>query len=297
MVGRAGTTIIDDVAELEEFAAHPWSSDQVSGQVAFEALQQSSGRRAILRDGQAFPVFFDALRSIEPAVVQTLERVEREVDLQTADRLAEAVRRIFGRVLKELADLDNPMRSPLGAQEGEGATFEDPGPARNGNSPDGRRRATPEAPELGDLTPAPRDPVPIDDEARPAQPDRRRSSELPSLAPDPVPGESRSRFHVEAGIVLYNDRHADYLLFKDDDAALLDYLATLVAKEYVVYNNPRSSTEDLGEEMVRMLVRVRRHLRSPASLRRAPRWGTPTPARLPSARRRLRRRRRLHQRW
>jgi hypothetical protein len=33
-----------------------------------------------------------------------------------------------------------------------------------------------------------------------------------------------------------------------------------VAKEYVVYNNPRSSPEDLGEEMVRMLVRVRRHL-------------------------------------
>ncbi len=60
--------------------------------------------------------------------------------------------------------------------------------------------------------------------------------------------------------MFYNDRHADYLLFKDDDAALLDYLATLVAKEYVVYNNPRSSTEDLGEEMVRMLVRVRRHL-------------------------------------
>jgi len=60
--------------------------------------------------------------------------------------------------------------------------------------------------------------------------------------------------------VLYNDRHGDYLLFKDDDGAILDYLATLVAKEYVVYNNPRSAPEGLGEEMVRMLVRVRRHL-------------------------------------
>ena len=38
--------------------------------------------------------------------------------------------------------------------------------------------------------------------------------------------------------MLYNDRHADYLLVKDDEAVLLDYLATLVAKEYVVYNNP-----------------------------------------------------------
>jgi hypothetical protein len=42
--------------------------------------------------------------------------------------------------------------------------------------------------------------------------------------------------------------------------ALLDYLATLVAKEYVVYKNPRSETNELAEEMVRMLVRVRRHM-------------------------------------
>ncbi len=42
--------------------------------------------------------------------------------------------------------------------------------------------------------------------------------------------------------------------------ALLDYLATLVAKEYVVYNNPRAATADVAEEMVRVVVRVRRHL-------------------------------------
>jgi hypothetical protein len=60
--------------------------------------------------------------------------------------------------------------------------------------------------------------------------------------------------------VLYNERHADYLLVKDDEPVLLDYLSTLVAKEYVVYNNPRAQPEDLAEEMVRMLVRVRRHL-------------------------------------
>lgn len=61
-------------------------------------------------------------------------------------------------------------------------------------------------------------------------------------------------------MVLYNDRHPDYLLVKDEESPLLDYLATLVAKEYVVYNNPRASTDEVAEEMVRMLVRVRRHL-------------------------------------
>ncbi len=60
--------------------------------------------------------------------------------------------------------------------------------------------------------------------------------------------------------MLYNDQHADYLLVKDDEAALFDYLATLVAKEYVVYNNPRADGDELAEELVRMLIRVRRHL-------------------------------------
>ena len=83
---------------------------------------------------------------------------------------------------------------------------------------------------------------------------------MPSIAPDPEPGDARSRFDPDAAIVLYNERHADYLFIKDDEPSLLDYLATLVAKEYVVYNNPRAQPEELAEEMVRMLVRVRRHL-------------------------------------
>ena len=93
-----------------------------------------------------------------------------------------------------------------------------------------------------------------------ARPDRNRSRGLPNIEPDPDPGPDRSRFDVDAGVVLYSDRHEDYLLVKDDENALLDYLATLVAKEYVVFNNPRSSPPELAEEMVRMLVRVRRHL-------------------------------------
>jgi hypothetical protein len=65
---------------------------------------------------------------------------------------------------------------------------------------------------------------------------------------------------VNDGVVLYSERHNDYLVVKDDEPALLDYLATLIAKEYVVFNNPRATAGDLGEEMVRMLVRIRRHL-------------------------------------
>lgn len=266
VVGRAGTTIVDDLADLDEFAQEPWTSGQVSGQICFEALQQSAGRRAILRDRDAFPVFLDAVRSVENAVARAVERVTREVDAQTADRLADMLRKVFGRVLRELSDLDNPMRTPLGTEPGWGAVVDLTAIDHAQHAPNGTdtapRTTEPSPPGLVDLMPPPLpQPVPAEEQtAAHAAPDRRRSSSLPTVAPDPAPGDGRSRFDPEQSVVLYNERHADYLLVKDDEAALLDYLATLVAKEYVVYNNPRAAAQELAEEMVRMLVRVRRHL-------------------------------------
>ncbi len=254
VVGRAGTTIIDDLTELDEFSGPPWDTDQVAGQVVFEALLQTAGRRAILRDREAFPVFVDALRAVEPVVARTLERVAKEVDETTAERLAEAIRRVFERVLKELADIDNPMRVLAGSGDGEGAILV----VERAPECDPTTRDLEPEPDIaqlrGDRPPEPPGP---DGEAGP---DRGRSRRLPAVAPDPEPGEARSRFEPVDKVVLYNDGHPDYLLVKEDEVALLDYLATLVAKEYVVYNNPRATTADVAEEMVRVLVRVRRHL-------------------------------------
>lgn len=260
VVGRAGTTIIDDLAELEELEHEPWTSGQVSGQIVFEALHQSAGRRAVLRDGDAFPVFRDAVHSVEPMVAKTIERVREVVDEETADRMSDVLRRIFGRVLKELADLENPMRTLVGTEPGEGGMFEGQQPASsNGSSPRGQDKGP--TPTLDELEPRSAPPTAGPEEPSPeARPERGRSRHLPSVAPDPAPGHARSRFDAEAGTVLYNERHADYLLLKDEEPLLLDYLATLVAKEYVVFNNPRATSEDLGEELVRMLIRVRRHL-------------------------------------
>ena len=265
VVGAGGTTIIDDVAEIEEFDHVPWSSDQVSGLIAFEALQQTAGRRGVLRDRDAFPVFVDAVRSVEPAVARTLERVAREVDVDVAGRLNEAVRRIFGRVLKELDDLDNPMRAAIGTQPGQGALLTEVADDERGFQ-EAQRRSEPseprsEAPSIDELIPPAAPPEEIAAEPpTEARPSPRRSKSLPTLLPDPSPDGVRSRFDPDEGVVYYNDRHADYLLLKADEPALLDYLSTLVAKEYVVYNNPRAATDELAEEMVRMLVRVRRHL-------------------------------------
>jgi Histidine kinase-, DNA gyrase B-, and HSP90-like ATPase len=305
VVGRAGTTIVDDLCELEEFDCEPWNANQVSGQIVFEGLQQSAGRRAILRDREAFPVFVDALRSVEPALIASTVRVAREIDDETNGRITDQLRRVFGRVLKELSDLDNPMRSTVlerGPSGAEPFSFVDSsgndGNGVGGQPVDGENGTTPPPPPTPPMTdedldlPADTNPFEIPrqrasaerekrESDRDANPDlpplpnfqpgeplppptqrsaRARPSSLPTAEPDPTPGEARSRFDALDGVVLFNERHNDYLQVKDDEAALLDYLATLIAKEYVLYNNPRSSADDLAEELVRVLIRVRRHL-------------------------------------
>lgn len=263
VVGRAGTTIIDDLGELEEFDRDPWTSGQVSGRVSFEPLRQSAGRRAILRDDEVFPVFRDVVQSVEPLVVQAIERVRKEIDVATADRMSDALRQVFGRVLKELADLENPMRTLLGDEPGTGAEAGD-GPSAPTPKPDDSPPGPPPSVDEFDVRP-PEGPT-SDPSAGSASSAGARQRHLPSVAPDPDPGHRRSRFEAEDGTVLYNDQHADFLLVKNDETQLLDYLATLVAKEYVAYNNPRANPDELAEELVRMLIRVRRHL--PARTRR-----------------------------
>lgn len=261
VVGRGGMTIVDDIRAIEEFEGDPWSSDRVSGMISFDALQQTAGRRALLRDREAFPVFVDAVCSVEVAVTRTLERVAREVDVQTQERLSDAVRRIFGKVLRELSDLENPMRTIVGTDPGGGGIFhgqiehEPHEPVRHTHHLPG------DVPTVDDLLPPPEQPErSIDEAPRNASGEGGRSRSLPTALPDPNPDGVRSRYDPDERVVYYNDRHADYLLVKEDETSLLDYLSTLVAKELVVYNNPRAEAGELAEEMVRMLVRVRRHM-------------------------------------
>ncbi len=169
----------------------------------------------------------------------------------------------FGRVLKELADLDDPMRTPVGSQPGQGAMLVEGGPAGETGpgpsaGPPGAGREPASIVELAGTAPVPSE---LTDHApTQARPEAGRSRSRPTLLPDPSPDGVRSRFDPDQDIVYYNDQHPDYLMLKSDEQSLLDYLATLVAKEYVVYNNPRAASDELAEEMVRMLVRVRRHL-------------------------------------
>jgi len=246
---------------MEEFDRQPWTGDQVSGRIQFAALQQSAGRRAILRDDDAWPIFVEVVKSVEPLVSAMAERARAEIDRDAADRMGDQIRKIFSRVLRELDDLDNPMRTPIGDELGDGGLLS--GDRASGGSDsehDGADDDTEGSPSIDELAPkpGPDQPPSLSENAKPSN---RRAKRLPTVEVDPSPGRDRSRFDADASIVLYNQDHPDFLMLKDDEARMLDYLATLVAKEYVVYNNPMAAPDELAEEMVRMVVRVRRHMR------------------------------------
>ncbi len=65
--------------------------------------------------------------------------------------------------------------------------------------------------------------------------------------------------------MLYNREHPDYLLAKDDDTTLLDYLSTLVAKELSSTTTRAPPAPSSGRRWF-MLVRVRRYLPRRAKL-------------------------------
>ena len=264
IVGRAGTTIIDDIAELEEFDRDPWTSGRVSGRISFEPLRQTAGRRAVLRDDEIYPVFHDAVLSVEPvaddgdrAAPHRSGRGDGRSPLRcvaaslwsraqgarrSGEPNAHAARRRARRGCRRRRPLAGAGLQVATATAVEATTYRG---STNWNRAPHTRRA----------------PMPAHSAAASGG---GRYRHLPSIQADDEPGHRRSRFDAERGIVLYNEQHADFLLVKADEPALLDYLATLVAKEYVVYNNPRAAADELAEELVRMLVRVRRHL----SLRR-----------------------------
>ena len=92
-----------------------------------------------------------------------------------------------------------------------------------------------------------------EDSLPPPPPDGRwnsqRSQHVPTVVADPSPGEAR-RFDSDAKVVRTTRVDPNGLLVTDDDGLLLDFLATLVAKEYILYNKPRPPGAELDQQIV-----------------------------------------------
>jgi anti-sigma regulatory factor (Ser/Thr protein kinase) len=250
VVGKGGTTIVDDLAVLDEFAHGPWNTGQVQGEVIFPGLEQTTGRKGVVRDADRFPWLARALQNLEAAITAELTRLTQEHRERTDRDLFLRLREIFTLVLRELNDLENPLRTSVADPGGEiGPGGADQTRAHKGSFSRGGDGA-------GATTASE-----IDPEAPSAARQRQRASPAWRLLPFPEDRRHlRSDFDAEARVIRVNELHPDYRAAREDGSAQLHYLTWLTAKELALWQNPHSDALATAEDMIRILVRARRHL-------------------------------------
>jgi anti-sigma regulatory factor (Ser/Thr protein kinase) len=250
VVGKGGTTVVDDLSSLDEFGRRPWDTGQVQGEVIYPALEQTTGRKGIVRDAPSFAILAGALRGLEDGLNEELRRITQEHRERMDREMFLRLREIFAQVMRELRDFDNPMRVSVSDPKGDpgpGSAGEDRVPGgRGANESEGTSRPSVEA---------------VDSEGSGAI--RQRQRPLPTWRLLAFPEEKRhlrSELDPDTRVIRVNELHPDYRVTRDDPAAQLHYLMTLTAKELALWQNPATDAVAAAEDMIRILVRARRYL-------------------------------------
>ncbi len=250
LVGKGGTTIVDDMAALDEFSYGPWNSGQVQGEVIFAGLEQTTGRKGVVRDADRFPLLAKAIQDLETGVSAELKRLTEEHRARSDRELFLRLREIFAQVLRELNDLENPLRAPVSHPGGEvGPGGVDATRISPANRPQGGEGAG--ASSTSEI-----------DRDLPSVA-RQRQRALPAWRLLPFPEDKRhlrSEFDAATRVIQVNELHPDYRAAREDGSAQLHYLTWLTAKELALWQNPHTDALATAEDMIRILVRARRHL-------------------------------------
>ena len=237
---------------------------QVSGQIVFEALQQTAGRRAVLRDRDAFPVF--RRRRASRRGRWSPERSSGSAARSTSrppTALSDAVRRIFGRVLQGARRSRQPDAHAGRRRAGRGRRCSTALGATARATAHRDAAATADRPDAADEL-RPRRPT---DPARRDAPTRRRG---PSGTATPPPAVGRARSRARRGPQPLRRRRRRRPLQRpprrlpagQGRRGRAPRLPRHARRQGVrrLQQPARATPDDLAEEMVRMLVRVRRHL-------------------------------------
>jgi len=269
VVGTGGVQVLRDITADVEFDRHPWNSDQIQGEVRFPPLRQTTGRRGLQRDRQAFPALVAAVEEVEQELTRRIELLNREHETQVDRRLSRAIRQAFKKALSEIealstAGLTVRLADPAG-KRAEGSLFDEVAATAEkppGDETGGTPGDQPGSGGTGGET----------DSGRPGQDrkavegDRGRTRQSPAggLNYRPVPfGSSalRSRYSEALRTIEINSAHPDYQRAKGQDRrTLLDYMVMLVAKELALLNYQGINQNELMEKYAELLAKVQFHL-------------------------------------
>ena len=99
---RLGTRVCQNIAALPEFAREPWSSDRLEGALDYADFHVAPASREGFAPDAAYHAFVDAVRGVEPILLERLRR-EEEARAERAGRsLVRELQSAFARLLRDL---------------------------------------------------------------------------------------------------------------------------------------------------------------------------------------------------
>jgi len=128
---RLGTRVCQDIAGLPEFAREPWSSGRLEGALDYADFRVAPASREGFTPDAAYSAFVEAVRVVEPILLERLRREDESRAEQAGRSLVRELQSAFARLLKDL---------PAGDYEWFGADGRRPFCGRRGGAARGPRR-------------------------------------------------------------------------------------------------------------------------------------------------------------
>ena len=99
---RHGTRVIEDLAQIDDFACTPWTLRYLQGHIDAPFVNLTPGTRSGLIHDQAYAVLYEALRPLEDALATMIEEQRRAEEEQASRELLRAIQRAFREALLSL---------------------------------------------------------------------------------------------------------------------------------------------------------------------------------------------------
>ena len=99
---RLGTRVSQDIAALPEFAREPWSSGRLEGVLDYADFRVAPASREGFTADAAYHAFAEAVRGVEPILLDQLRREEEARAEQAGRSLVRELQSAFARLLKDL---------------------------------------------------------------------------------------------------------------------------------------------------------------------------------------------------
>lgn len=243
---RKGATVYENITQLPEFDCPPWNTGNVVGEIVFDECRVDAAKLGFDRSDSLFEEFVEKVSSVSEELSGMIEEEEKKRERVITEEMLRKMRRAFSKALEELPHFtafDVVRRRSSGKPAPEGDFGEHIAEAK-------------EEPE-------------VEKKEKKRERARRKSRRSLTRGFPPPSFEShpnnprRSWYDPKFMNIVINTAHPDYRRESASTKRSLNYVSSLYAKEFTVFNfgSRNLDSTELLEMMLELQLRVREHLK------------------------------------